>query len=366
MRYFLPCVIAGIIAACSYGNYDGSGFDAGADGGGTDGGAVVLSQAVDPAKDEVLLTPDSVLELTFAKGTFAATTTITVKSLPDRTIDGLIVPVYEVSAPSAPTKPFQVVLHGNNPNPGGGNNRLLLVAQQETGGGAFAPLPIASSGLGGGPSNSVWGIAKTLGTFSLVFETVTPTNAFFDPSSASCIGKCCQANGAGGFNANAVPTSTGIACQGGPNLSCFLGACPDLDAFVARVNDLSKNNPPTPVNCRPFAALDGGSNCPGPGCNGYQGNCQSNNVPCCVQGAGGMCGGGTGTICDGMAIRCDLDTKCPNGTTCCVFDHDAYCTATCPDNRKVCKVDADCAGIGCQAAPKCPFGTCGTPPDTCK
>lgn len=367
MRYLLPCSITAIVAACSYGSYDGS-YDGGLQGadGGTDaaGGTVVLVRSVDTTRQETIVAEDGVLELTFAAGAFASPTTVTIARLEERTVDNLIVPVYSVIASAPLLRPMQVIFRGNNPN-GGDTSRRLLVAQRRPDG-SFAPTTITGTGFGGGGGgNSFWGLTKELGVFSLVFETLQPSDGFYDVSSSSCIGKCCASNGMGGTQANGILTSTGVGCQSEPNVACFADACPDFAAVVARATDLAKNNPPVSVQCRPFAAL-GVQNCPGPGCQNYDGNCE-NNGPCCVSSTGGRCvANGGAPSCSGIAIRCDLTTACPGGTKCCAFETDTYCTATCPNARTICDDDSKCAGTTCQPAPKCPFKTCGAPPVACQ
>lgn len=373
MRYLLPCFIGSIVAACSYGSYDGS-YDGGIDAGVADtgpAGTVVLEQSVDTTRDVTVVSKDGIVELTFPAGAFTSPTTVTITQLGERTVDALIVPIYAVTAPAPLLLPMQILFRGNNPN-GGGTARILLVAQRRPDG-SFAPTPIVSTRFSGGGTSEYWGLTKELGVFSLVFETLQPSNAFTDVSASSCIGKCCSiggVGGGGGSGQNGVLTSTGIGCQGAPNASCFATTCPDFAAAIARANDLAKNNPSVGLLCRPYAAI-GAQNCPGSGCNGYNGDCNTGTGPggavCCVLNRTGQCtGSGMGSQCTGIAIRCDLNTVCPNGTKCCAFDTDTYCTATCPNKRTLCRADTDCDGVGCQDAPGCPFRTCGPPPAACQ
>ncbi len=356
-----------VTASCSYGNYDGK-YDAGPDDGG-DRGSVVLVQAVDPSREQILTTPDGVFEITFPKDAFAGPTTVTIAQHAERLVDALLVPVYSVSASATPRLTVQVLFRGNNPN-GGGSSRVLVAAEQTAS--DFLPLAVVGVGVqSGGPSTSFWGLTATLGKFSLAFQTVSTTAVFLDVASSSCLTKCCSSTNTAGFAGNSALIGNACGCFGGPNLSCFLQSCPDLVPVAARCADLGTHNAPTALECKPYGALDAG-NCPGPSCQNYSGTCNATGTSavCCVQNDTGTCLQNQGGQCNGVAIRCDVGTPCPSGTTCCVFDNEAYCTATCPSERHTCRVDTDCQGAAadsgaCQDAPACPFRTCGTPPSSC-
>jgi len=378
------------IASCTHGNYDGSGYDGGIDTGiTTDTGAekVVLSRAVDITKDDVFSTPGGVFELTIPKGAYDAPVTITIVALADGFADSLIVPVFAVRVDKEPARPVQVVFRGNG-NSGGDPNRPLFVA--EASGGKFVPLPMASlpTNTGtGGTNGTYWGITKKLAqSFSLVYESTSGTT-FIDVTPTSCLAKCCKSSVSGG-SFNAAATSTGCACAGTADLGCFIDRCAgfDLATAAARCQEIGTNNPPISLKCVPFAYIDTAmpGPCPGPSCPGYQqGECNtivggSNTTPavCCITSndAGqhsGQCAGnngGSSTVC-GNAIRCDQHTLCPKGR-CCVFENEAYCAETCPNDRWLCNDDTQCdAGVdsgACQTATFCPFKTCGTPPHDCQ
>ncbi|HVH45024.1 MAG TPA: hypothetical protein VM925_21875 [Labilithrix sp.] len=372
-RALLATTATAAVIACTYGNYDGS-YSGGADGGAeAASGTIVVTRTIDPNKDEVLTTPDGAFEVTIPTGAFAKAQAITISQLEDRTVDALIVPTYTVTASEEPKLPLQIVFRGNNPN--GSSSRLLFVAERGEDG-TFVPLVMNGLENIGGTNRTLWGLTRKLGTFSVVFESITASMAFQDVSPASCIAKCCSGAGGNITNANGLGLRGGCACGGGPNLACFLASCPDLDAVASRCTDLGTHNPPVNLSCRRFG--DVGKACPGQ-CGPYPGSCNAGTGSsiCCVQNASGTCtqsGSGPGGQCSGIAIRCDLDTKCPAGTSCCVFDNDAYCTASCPTNRRPCRQDSDCNGGvsdagadggACQSAPACPFNTCGTPPASC-
>lgn len=386
MRYRLllstALAIPAIVFACSYGNYDGR-YDAGAGDGGAEAsaGRVVVSRAVDATKDDVFTTPDGAFEMTVPKGALPAGTAITISRLADRSLENiLVVPVYTVSAPVAPTLPVQLIFRGNNPA-GGDNTRGLVIAARgadET----YAPVTFVGGALqqGGGP---LWALTKKLETFSLVFVSATQAKPFTDVVPTSCLGKCCAPSGGGGGGgssaANGAVIGGGCACLNAPNLACFVEACADLDAVIDRCQELA-NNPNGSVACKPTV----NPGCTGGGMCGFQDPCSittptTPGIPsvggggiCCMQGRFSVC---SHSACPGMAIRCDKSTVCPGGTTCCVFENEAFCTSSCSTGRTWCTAQSDCdGGVGdggpveggaCALAPSCPHGTCGEPPIGC-
>jgi hypothetical protein len=370
-----------VAASCSYGNYDG-----GYDGGPPDGSAVsvgetvLLTRAIDPTKQEVLTTPDGVLELTIPVGAYPGGTTITISRLADRTIENsFVVPVYSVTGAPEANVPVQVIMRGNSA--AGGDTTRTLVAGVRGPSGDFAPEALFGSGFSQGGSLTPWVFTRRLGVFSIVFLSISQTKLLSDVVTDSCLGKCCVTSGSGGGSgsANGASVAGGCGCPTSPNLACFLDACKDIDRVVNRCAELA-NNPSGQVACRP--TIDPG--CSGGGMCGFQSPCNVTTPPppgvpstgggiCCMQGRFSTCSSGS---CPGMAIRCDLSTKCAAGTTCCVFENEAFCASSCPNNRTWCKAQSDCdGGVGeggpsadggaCQLAPSCPHGTCGTPPIGC-
>lgn len=382
LLYSSPFVAAAIVFACSYGNYDGS-FPAGADGGdgGADAGTVVVTQTVD-ANGATLRTPDGAFEITFAGGTFDAPTKVTITRLANRTItNNLIVPVYTVAADKGTALPVEVKFSGANPNPN--PSQLLAVVRAGTDG-AFRPVPLVGRGANQGGGNGVfWGLTRNLGTFSLFFEPVLSSNAYFDVNAESCIAKCCT-DQSGGVSGNAGAVGSSCLCNGGPNLSCFLDSClPNVAEAIERCVEIGSTNSQN-VACKssgPTPQCSGGP----PQCGYPMGPCTGGSA-CCIDSTAGQClgHGGAGSLsCTGIAVRCDRKTACPAGTKCCVFENDAYCASSCPDERTWCDKQGDCDGgasadggseappsdagdAPCRSARGCPHGTCGKPPAACE
>lgn len=382
MRYLVLsssfALAAAIVFACSYGNYDGSYDPADGGEGGREAGTVVVTQTVD-TNGGVVRTPEGALEVTFAPGTFDGPAKIVVARLADREIGNkLIVPVYTVAGDKDPALPFEVKLNGQNPNP---NPSQLLAVVQAGADGAFRPLPLVSrSSNTGGPSNAFWGLTRRLGTFSLFYEPVLSTDGFFDLSPDSCIAKCC-ASQSSGVSGNAGTVGSSCVCNGDPNLSCFLDSCvPNVAAALERCVEIGNTVSQTPTckNSGSVAPCSGGP----PQCGYPMGPCTGGSS-CCINAQAGQClgQGGAGSLtCAGITVRCDRASKCPAGTKCCVFDNDAYCASSCPNERTWCDTQGDCDGGAsadggadagandagpCFAARSCPHGTCGTPPQAC-
>lgn len=345
---------------CKNGEYDGS-YDGSFDGGSQDGSAV--SRTVAPEKVEVVTSTDGVFDVTFAAGTFSAPAKITITSRGERTLDtGLIVPIYEVAADQTPAKTFQVVFHGAGNLSGSPDLKLPLAALES--GGSFAALSIVGSSNGGN-TGSFWGLTKVMGTFSLAVPATSLSTTFAEVN-GSCTARCCAQNGNG-----VTAFAGGCYCASGPDLACFL-ACTDLDGAAARCTNLAASASFGNVDCRPLGA----TSCPGPGCNGYPGNCLKSIGPmnssapvCCVNGKNAASCATSPQICPGFAARCTAASPCPSGTTCCVFDAESYCAASCPAGRRACATNADCSDAGadggsCQGR-SCPVGVCGTPPALC-
>ena len=356
-------------AGCKHGDYDGS-FDGSFDAGATVDGSAV-SRVVQPDKMETVASGDAVIDVTFAPGTFTQPATITITSMGEQTLDtGLIVPIYGVSADKEPAKFFQVSFHGAATLNGGQQDRALVPALETAG--TFKPLPIAGTPSIGGSNQTLWGLSKTFGTYSLAYVTGTQMGGFAE-NAASCTAQCCHQNGS-----QVIGFGGGCYCSSAPDLACFLEHCGDIAASAARCTAIAASNNAGNVNCEPF----GVTNCPGnPGCMGaYQGMCgpggttggggNNSNTCCIINKNSGSCVPAT---CAGFSARCTANTACPVNTKCCVFETESYCAADCPEAQRACASNADCgdAGAGtdgggtCQGG-GCPVGVCGTPPVLCK
>jgi hypothetical protein len=372
--------LAGVAAtSCTHGSYDGS-FEAGPDTGGGDasedsGVISVTEKTIDPTKDEVISTPEGAFDLTVPAGAYDAPTKITITRIADRTVETLIVPVFVVSAPKDPALPVQAQFKGNNSN-GGVVGRALLVEMEDVSGAGFKPAPFVGGNLtGGGGQTLVWALTRRLGSFSLGFESYSSSNGFTDVNPTSCLAACCKStNGNGTGPLNAIGGS--CVCDGNADLACYLRNCTSVADAIQRCVEIAGTRPPS-VSCNSSAPVPqcmGGLVCGYPGtCGGSMACCINNHAGQCVSGSGGPPGGSS---CAGIAVRCDLQTKCPTGTKCCVFDNEAYCASTCPNERTWCNTQADCdGGVGgagpgvdagpCREARGCPHGTCGEPPTGC-
>ncbi len=402
------------VASCSYGNYDGT-FDSAAldTGNGTsEAGAATVTRTIPPDQDTQVTSLDSAFDVTFLKGTFSAPTDITITQLADLTLgDGLIVPVYRVSAAGVtePNLPLQVAFHGN------ANGKTVAPAHQLADG-SYAFLPILGggqnftnkgSGPSSGPSATYWGITDkdtAFGVYSLKEAVSLPTTGFSE-ATGECM-SCCAQNG-GSFTAAAVEGSCVCAQPTDPNPTCFIGRCADPQAAAARCVALD-NTAPNNLDCQPLfckqpdvccmgnppmsagccqnnPGLPGCKNCTGspPGCGGGMSNCPGQQ-PCCVDStnpnqpdsclqAGSACNANT------FAVRCEHDGDCRDGRAkCCAVAGGTLCLPPeqCPVAQRVCSQDTECADAGpdldagidgaCQLNRYCPFGTCGPPPKGCR
>lgn len=354
---------AAIVFACSHGSYDGS-FVGDAGGAGSEAGTVVLTKTIGPSSREELHAPDGALVVLFSAGSFAAPTTVTITRIADRTLNDtsppLVVPAYVISGTSEPLLPFQVAVTGSNGNPG---DRVLTVARVNADG-QLAPTQLVGVEPTGqnGSSATLWGVARNFGTFSLIYRQLD--SAFYDVASTSCVAKCCNRTGFNG-NGNVGAIGGSCFCSSPPALECLLQNCPStLGAEIERCVENATTGQPPP-SCKPSSCTPGGP------CGGYPNTTCATNQTCCINQHAGQCSGQpmaglSPPACQGIAIRCDLQTACASGTKCCVFDTEAYCASSCPNERTWCNSAADCAGGGaCTPTTNCPHGTCGTPPGAC-
>jgi hypothetical protein len=366
----------GSAASCTHGNYDGS-YDAGDEGG--SGAAVLASQLVPPDKTVQFTTSDGALTIQANPGTFSSPTMVTVKSAGEQTLgNGLIVPIYAVTADAMPNQPIALLFGGN------GNNVLATSALAPTiqrGDGSYAPLPLTGSQNGmGGPSGMIyWGATSTLGTFSLGLFDGVIDGAFSDVALNACTAQCCAGNS--GLSTTASINGSCFCGGSAPDLACILRSCRDLSAVASRCATLARSGAAT-VPCHP---LVGGCppNCGNPTC-GHMGG-QAPSV-CCVmktQMVTPCVGGGqiANRTCSGFAAYCASDSDCGAAHKCCIVGNESVCNAKCAEGQRLCVSDADCAdadgGVGdggaapdagaraCMTNTFCPFKTCGPGPAGC-
>jgi hypothetical protein len=340
-------VVVGTLAlaffgACTSGNYDGTNYVA-------DGGSRTKIADVPAGAAAIIVTDDKFFALEIASDSFAGAAHIEIKQLADRTIDNNItVPVYEVtsSVPIASGKRVVVVLSsGDSFNADLQQQRRLVVARLN--GSTATALP-----GGVAPSNrEYFGLASTLGQFSLVLgvETSVPTRD--GPLPTSCFySKCCKleaiANrscvdgvpfcprGSGGGPSGGDNANRGLA--GTTRFDCYLG-CTDLDLDVTTCGIVSDGGTPKqPLQC------------------GSAGVCNSPAV-CCVEATTPRLTCRQGG-CAGLTVSCLGDAQCSPGQVCCNLGTEVKCSAACPGQR-ICNDNSQCSGDNpgpCNAIP----GTC--------